>query len=124
MEILVAEEKTKAKRRLRQSTTVRQESLKTKEVKVKRPSWMKRILGPIFHKINFLFRPIRWLGRHFIPSYFRRSFQELKQVTWPDRKQSRALTLAVVMFATVFGIVISLLDYGLDKAFKKVFLHE
>jgi preprotein translocase SecE subunit len=49
---------------------------------------------------------------------------ELRQVTWPDRKQSRQLTLAVVMFATVFGIVVAILDYGLDKAFKKVFLHE
>lgn len=120
----MAEDQPKVKRHLRPSTTVRQETAKAKIVQVKRPSWLKRIFRPIARKLNFLFRPIRWLGRHLIPRYIRGAFSELRQVTWPDRKQSRQLTIAVIMFATIFGIVIALLDYGLDKAFKKVFLHE
>jgi preprotein translocase SecE subunit len=120
----VAENQPKPKRHLRPSTTVRQETQKAKIVQVKRTSWLKRIFLVIVKKLNFLFRPLRWIGRHLIPRYIRGSFSELRQVTWPDRKQSRQLTIAVVMFATVFGIVIALLDYGLDKAFKKVFLHE
>ena len=119
------EHQPKKKRRLRQSTTtVRQETFKAKETQVKKVSWLRRGLKAIAKKIGFIFRPLRWLARHIIPSYFRRSVGELKQVTWPDRKQSRQLTLAVVMFATVFGVVVALLDYGLDKVFKKVFLHE
>lgn len=118
------EHQPKTKRRLRQNTTVRQEVVKTKEPKLKKVSWLRRGLKAITKKIGFIFRPLRWLARHIIPRYFRRSVGELRQVTWPDRKQSRQLTLAVVMFATVFGIVVAILDYGLDKAFKKVFLHE
>jgi preprotein translocase SecE subunit len=60
------------------------------------------------------------LGRHLIPRYFRSAFHELRLTTWPTRKQSRQLTLAVVIFSVVFGIFVSLLDYGLDKLFKEI----
>ena len=120
----MAEDQPKPKRHLRPSTTVRQETQKAKIVQVERVSWLRQFFRAITKKLSFLFRPIRWVGRHLIPRYIRGSFSELRQVTWPDRKQSRQLTIAVVMFATVFGVVIALLDYGLDKAFKKVFLHE
>jgi preprotein translocase SecE subunit len=118
------EHQPKKKRRLRPSATVRQEALKTKAVDVDKVSWRRRAFRSIAQKFSFIFRPVRWLVRHTVPRYIRGSFSELKQVTWPDRKQSRQLTTAVVMFATVFGVVVALLDYGLDKVFKKVFLHE
>ena len=121
------EKHPKTKRRLRQSTTIREEAQKAKIEKPKKVSKIRRLSRFIFQKLSFLrfiFRPIKWIGRHFLPRYIRNSFHELHQVTWPDRKQSRQLTTAVVMFATVFGIVVALLDYGLDKLFKKVFLHE
>lgn len=60
--------------------------------------------------------------RHFIPSYFRNSFKELRDVKWPNRKETTQLTIAVFAFAIVFGIIITITDYGLDKIFKKVLL--
>jgi hypothetical protein len=50
------------------------------------------------------------------------AWKELRQVTWPGRKETRQLTLAVFVFATVFGLMVTLTDYGLDKVFKKVIL--
>lgn len=60
--------------------------------------------------------------RFFVPKYFRNSWRELKEVTWPDRKQTIKLTFAVIMFATVFGLVIALIDFLLDKVFRQLFL--
>ncbi|HUD10427.1 MAG TPA: preprotein translocase subunit SecE [Candidatus Saccharimonadales bacterium] len=71
-----------------------------------------------------ILQPLRWIGRHIVPRYFRDSFKELRLITWPSRKQSRQLTTAVVIFATIFAILVSSVDLGLDKIFKKVFLHE
>ncbi len=60
--------------------------------------------------------------RSIIPKYFRESWAELKLVDWPDRRQTIQLTLAVFMFAIVFAIFVAIIDYGLDKVFRKVFL--
>ncbi len=122
------EEPAKKKRRLRPSSgeTVRQRVEKTSEVVDKKPKQAKvvREPGKISQALRAIARPFKWLGRHIIPRYLRNSFAELKNVTWPTLKQSRQLTTAVVLFAIVFGAFISALDYGLDKVFKKVFLHE
>lgn len=64
-----------------------------------------------------------WKRRpHLIPRYFRNSWEELKGVTWPSRRETRQLTIAVFIFAIVFGIIITITDYGLDKIFKKVLI--
>jgi preprotein translocase SecE subunit len=68
------------------------------------------------------FKVFRVIGRILWPTYFRNSFKELKQVTWPDRRQSWQLTSAVIIFAVIFGVMISIVDYGLDKVFKQVLL--
>lgn len=60
--------------------------------------------------------------RFIVPKYFRNSWRELKQVTWPNRKQTVKLTFAVIAFATVFGLVIALIDFLLDKVFRQLFL--
>lgn len=60
--------------------------------------------------------------RRLIPSYFVESWKELRQVTWPGRRETLKMTLAVFVFAIVFGVVISITDYGLDKLFKEVLL--
>lgn len=62
------------------------------------------------------------VGRFIIPKYFRNSWQELRQVSWPDRRQTVRLTFAVMAFATVFGIAIAIVDYGLDKLFRELLL--
>ena len=60
--------------------------------------------------------------RRFIPKFFREAWQELKLVSWPDRKETAKLTLAVLVFAIIFGATIALVDYGLDKVFKELLL--
>ncbi|HET8670873.1 MAG TPA: preprotein translocase subunit SecE, partial [Candidatus Saccharimonadales bacterium] len=68
------------------------------------------------------FKPFRILGLILVPPYFRNSWKELRQVTWPRFKDSLRLTFAVFAFAAVFGALVALLDYGLDKVFKEVLL--
>lgn len=60
--------------------------------------------------------------RRFIPKYFRDSFSELKLVTWPNRKETVNLMWAVFAFAIIFGLLITVVDYGLEKLFREAFL--
>lgn len=64
----------------------------------------------------------RFIGRLLLPPYIRNSFKELRMVTWPNRRQTLQLTSAVIIFSVVFGIVVALFDFGLDKLFKQVIL--
>lgn len=59
---------------------------------------------------------------HIFPSFLKNSMIELKQVEWTDRKTTMKLSFAVIVFATVFGAIVALLDIGLDKLFKEVIL--
>jgi preprotein translocase SecE subunit len=74
----------------------------------------------IFRILGRLLRPLRWL----IPSYFINSWREVRQVTWPNRRETWRLTLAVFIFAVVFGTLIAGVDKGLDFLFKKVILKQ
>ncbi|HMH31229.1 MAG TPA: preprotein translocase subunit SecE [Methylomirabilota bacterium] len=67
-------------------------------------------------------KPAKLVGRVLLPRYVRKSWQELKQVTWPTRRESVRLTVAVLIFAAIFGATIALVDYGLDKLFKDILL--
>lgn len=69
--------------------------------------------------VRFVFR---WLGRILLPRYFRNAFKELRQVTWTSRKQTWKLTFAVLIFAVVFGFLVTITDYGLDKVIKRIVL--
>ena len=60
--------------------------------------------------------------RRVTPSYFRNAWQEVRQVQWPNRKETAKLTVAVFVFAALFGVIIAVTDYGLDKLFRKVLL--
>jgi preprotein translocase SecE subunit len=123
---MATDQPAKKKRRIRPSSeTVRQRTEKANQASAK-PSRAKKVKEPrkVAAPLSAVARPFKWVGRHIIPRYLRNSFAELRNVTWPHRKQSRQLTTAVLMFAVVFGFLISALDYGLDKVFKKVFLHE
>ena len=64
----------------------------------------------------------RIIGRILFPRYFRNSWKELRQVTWLTFKQSRQLTLAVMIFAVIFGVVVAILEFGLDKVFNQVLI--
>jgi len=74
---------------------------------------------------------LRWFGRlravQFVAlitgvRYVHSSFSELKEVTWPTRREGLRLTSAVIMFSVVFGALIAVVDYGLDKVFKQLLL--
>ncbi len=133
----------KSKRRLRPSPTVRQQT--EEAAKPKSPGRRLRAttaaskpfkatggaLGRILRPLSFLLlpfqnRPMRFIGRKlFVISggrYFRNSWRELRQVTWPDRKQTVQLTFAVFVFATIFAILVSVTDFGLDRIFKRILL--
>jgi preprotein translocase SecE subunit len=69
--------------------------------------------------VRFVFR---WLGRILLPRYFRNSYKELRQVTWPDRRTTWKLTFSVLIFATVFGFLVTITDYGLDKIIRRIVL--
>jgi preprotein translocase SecE subunit len=67
-------------------------------------------------------KPFRILGFIIVPPYFRNSWKELRQVTWPTFRVSVRLTTAVVIFSVIFGVVVAVLDFGLDKLFREVLL--
>lgn len=85
----------------------------------------------IGRKLSFVLRPFktkpfrfigRVLGKILFVSYFKASYKELKQVTWPSRRQTIQLTFAVFIFAFSIGVVIAVLDYGLNKLFEFILL--
>lgn len=86
------------------------------------------LVKTVFHRLNgvqpfkFIFKLLHWLGLAIAPPYIRSSLVELKQVTWPTRPKSRQLTTAVLIFAIVFGTVVAIVDYGLDKLFRNILL--
>ncbi len=61
-------------------------------------------------------------SRRATPRYFSDSFAELKNVTWPKRRETWKLVFAVFVFAIMIGLFISILDFGLEAIFKKIIL--
>lgn len=89
--------------------------------------FLKRIAHPFrFVLAPFKTKPMRFIGRILakilLLNYFRQSWQELKQVTWPGRRETIQLTFAVFVFAISFGLLIAVVDFGLDKLFREVLL--
>lgn len=136
---------TKLKKRPQKSETLRQRATSSSsEPKVRRLrqaqaiatspfkrlfAAIRRILKPFrFLLWPFKTKPFRLLGR-FLSSilflrYFRDSWRELRLVTWPGRRETFQLTMAVFLFAIVFGLMVAITDYGLDKIFRKVLLQQ
>lgn len=81
-------------------------------------------LKQIGHAFRWFFhlRAIRFIGRILGLRYLRESWQELKDVTWPTFHESMHLTGAVIIFSIIFGILIAIVDFGLDKIFRAVLL--
>jgi preprotein translocase SecE subunit len=127
----VAEEsKNKAASKIRKirpaSETVRERAASTEnDSSPKKTSRM----GTFFRQVGELsiwkpFKAIgRFISRFLIPPYFKNSWKELRLVTWPDRHTTYRLTVAVIIFSIVFGITVALVDFLLDKLFKKVILN-
>lgn len=84
-----------------------------------------RWIGRCIAKVGRLlgkFKIFRIFGKILWPTYFRESWKELRQVTWPNRRETWQLTLAVIIFAVVFGVLVAVVDFGLDKLFKKLII--
>jgi preprotein translocase SecE subunit len=62
------------------------------------------------------------LGRIVWPRFVRESFGQLRQVEWPSFGETTRLTFAVLVFAIIFGVLITGVDYGLDKLFRAIIL--
>lgn len=126
-------ETAKPKRRIvKKAETVRQKTEKSALPKPEKKTGVLRLalqyiaapfkwIGRQFAKLG-RFKPFRILGRILWPTYFRNSWKELRQVTWPTRRETWQLTLAVIIFSIIFGAIIAVVDYGLDKGFKQLII--
>lgn len=122
-------------RKVKNPETFRERALKAQEPKISNKTRANSVLSsalkPLGTNLNKLgkvkalkpiFKVLNKIGKVIFPSYFRNSFQELKQVTWPSVSNGIKLTWAVIVFAIVFGLSISVLDWGLTKVFKNILL--
>ena len=128
----------KKKRVLKRAETVREKATKQTDTvpkkrrlhkardTVRRPlGAAKEIAKKEYHPIKL---PDNRLGRFLMaprkltPSFFREAWAEVRQVTWPNRKETTKMTIAVFIFALVFGGLIAVVDFGLDKLFHELLL--
>lgn len=54
--------------------------------------------------------------------YVKGSWQELKQVRWPNRRATWSLTFAVIVYTIFFLVIILLFDAVFQQLFKEVIL--
>ena len=137
----MAEEAKKTKRRVKDPVTFRERAIRASQEsdKPKRKhritSAAKKPVLAVFNPVvnafknvfsnkpfSYLIRPLKLIGKILLPSYLRNSWKELRQVTWLSWRQSIRLTIAVMIFAAVFGLMIAGIDYVLDKIFRQILL--
>ena len=133
-----ADKRKFGKRRVRKAPTIREqaEAAQAEVVKDKEPGRVRRAFAAIGRFLNKtritrnpLVKILAIIGRFIlkilkflIPRYFVNSFREVRLVTWPSRRETWRLTLAVFIFALVFGALVAGVDKVLDEIFKKVVL--
>ena len=109
-----------------------------KDKKPKKQSRIAKVFLPIIGFFGRVLRPFKVLLKPFQNRFFKKlfsilkkillidyvssSWQEVKQVSWPNRKETAKLTVAVFAFAIVFGVFVAIIDFGLDKLFREVIL--
>ena len=52
--------------------------------------------------------------------YFRGGVRELRQVRWPNRKETWKMTLSVIVYVVILAVIIMLLDALLQFIFTKI----
>ena len=93
----------------------------TKATKGNKKGLLKRRVDlPTGAKLGRNVRAPRWARA--IGSYFAGSWRELRQVSWPTRKATWGMTLAVILFTLAFVVIIVLLDLGFEQLFKRIIL--
>ncbi len=117
--------KSQSSKTVREISTGVSKSRKIPKIRVpKRIKSSKKFFGKSYHLPlpdnragNILSKRVR-----IFPKYLKNSIAELRMVEWPNRKLTINLSFAVMIFAIVFGLYVSILDFGLDKIFKEVIL--
>lgn len=87
-------------------------------------SRIRRVLGGL-RWLKPLLVPLRIVGKilkRLAPRYLLNAWRELRQVTWPNRRESWRLTGAVFVFAIIFGVLATIVDRGIDRIFKETVL--
>lgn len=123
-----------AKRRLRSNGETVRERTQKQQQQVNKPVkpnfaasfiwgflWPLRQLGKLIGKLG-RFRVFRIIARILLPRYIRNSWRELRMVTWPNRRTSWKLTYAVIVFSIIFGVIVAIVDFALDKLFKELII--
>ena len=57
-----------------------------------------------------------------IPNFIKNSWKELRQVTWPTKKDAARLTFAVIIFSIFFAIFVQILDFLFSRLVKEIIL--
>lgn len=101
------------------------EASKTQAKKVKKPGKVGEVLRTRVNvtpngKLSRDVKAPKWLRA--IGDYFMGSYQELRQVKWPNRRAAWSLTFAVIVFTVGMVALILALDYGFEQLFKQVIL--
>jgi preprotein translocase subunit SecE len=52
--------------------------------------------------------------------FFQESWQELKKVHWPSRKETYAATLVVIVVVILISVYLAMVDFVLTKAIQAV----
>ena len=131
-------ENPKRRPRIRKSAPTVRERAELAQADAQKPAKPKRVRGAAARVLrpakklsprgrvrlpdNRFFRIVKKVGGWLVPRYFINSWREVRQVTWPARKETWRLTLAVFIFSTVFGVMVFTVDKGLDELFKKFVL--
>jgi len=66
--------------------------------------WMQKVQDSLQHAIQF----------------FEESWQELKKVHWPSRKETYAATLVVIVLVILLSLYLAVVDLGLTKAIQAI----
>lgn len=86
----------------------------------------KSVSGKEFHPFklpdNRVGRLMKKRGR-IVPRYFKEAWQEISKVSWPNRRETTRLTIAVFIFAVIFTTIVAILDFGLDKLFREIIIN-
>ena len=123
------------KPRIRKTAPTARERIENARVKAEEniaksdsPSRLAKVTKPV-KKIRFprlpdnrATRPLKWFGRKLLPRYFINAWREVRMVVWPSRRETWRLTLAVFIFASVFGGLVAGVDKILDILFKNLVL--
>ncbi len=71
---------------------------------------------------NKVGRALKKKRRAPLAKYFSEAWAELRKVTWPSRKETLKLTLAVALFTAFFTVFTALLDLGITNVVERILL--